>query len=62
MPKTRSGGVSRAEFNRVIDRLNERGKIIQDSLDGMRRDLDIQFHRIAQLQAEIDRITRSSRS
>jgi hypothetical protein len=42
--------VTRAEFDRVIDLLNERGEIIKK----MRRDLETQFTRIAQLQAELD--------
>jgi hypothetical protein len=51
--------VTRGEFNRVIDLLNRRGEILQEyrvSLDQMRRDLDTQFKRIAQLQSELDRI------
>jgi len=54
--------VSRGEFNHVIDLLNKRGKILQEhrvSLDQMRRDLDIQFKRIAQLQSELDRVKRA---
>jgi hypothetical protein len=51
MPKgTRA--VTRAEFNRVIGILNERGEILTD----IRRTLDIQFKRIAQLQAELDMV------
>lgn len=70
MPKTRSrrriGGakriplrkridVTRSEFNAVIALLNERGEI----LDDLRRTQDIQFQRIAQLQAELDVIARA---
>ena len=61
--KSRRFDVSRGEFNHVIDLLNERGKILQEyrmSLDQMRRDLDIQFKRIAQLQLELDQIKKES--
>lgn len=47
--------VTRAEFNRVIDLLNERGEI----LNGLRHNQEIQLQRIAQLQAELDRIKRA---
>jgi hypothetical protein len=59
IPKSRRFDVTRGEFNHVIDLLNQRGEILReyrDSLDQMRRDLDIQFKRIAQLQSELDRI------
>jgi hypothetical protein len=59
IPKARRIDVTRGEFNRVIDLLNRRGEILQEyrvSLDQMRRDLDTQFKRIAQLQSELDRI------
>ena len=46
--------VTRAEFDRVIDLLNKRGEII----DKMLRDLETQFTRIAQLQAEFDLLNR----
>ncbi len=50
IPKGRRIDVSRAEFDKVIDLLNVRG----DILNGLRKDLDIQFKRIAQMQAELD--------
>jgi hypothetical protein len=50
IPKGKRIGVSRTEFDRVIDMLNERGDIINT----LRKDLDIQFKRIAQMQAELD--------
>jgi len=62
IPKSRRFDVSRGEFNRVIDLLNKRGEILHEyriSLDQMRRDLDIQFKRIAQLQSELDRVKRA---
>jgi uncharacterized small protein (DUF1192 family) len=44
--------VTRAEFDRVIELLNERGQILND----LRHDLEIQFKRIAAMQTEIDRL------
>lgn len=44
--------MTRAEYNDLIEVLNARGEII----DGLRRDLDVQFKRIAQIQAELDTI------
>jgi hypothetical protein len=68
IPKSRRTAVTRAEFDRVIDILNQRGEILRayraaldehDSrLDRMGRDLDIQLKRIAQLQVELDRTGR----
>ena len=46
--------VTRAEFDRVIDLLNKRGEVV----DQICRDLETQFTRIAQLQAEVDLIKR----
>jgi len=63
IPKFRRFDVSRNEFNHVIDLLNKRGEILQEyrlSLDQMRRDLDIQFQRIAQLQVELDQVKKGS--
>jgi hypothetical protein len=63
IPKSRRFDVSRDEFNRVIDLLNKRGEILQEyrtSLDEMRRDLDVQFKRIAQLQFELDQVKKRS--
>jgi hypothetical protein len=59
IPKSRRFDVSRDEFNHVIDLLNSRGEILQEyreSLDRMRRELDTQFKRIAQLQQELDQV------
>jgi hypothetical protein len=47
--------VTRAEFNRVIEILNERGAILND----LRHNQEIQFKRIAQIQAELDAIKRA---
>ena len=63
IPKSRRFDVSRGEFNHVIDLLNKRSEILPEyrtSLDAMRRDLDIQFKRIAQLQSELDRVKKAS--
>jgi hypothetical protein len=53
--------VTRGEFDRVIDLLNERGEILKEyrqALDDIRHDLAVQFKRIAQLQAEVDELRR----
>lgn len=55
IPKGNRRGVSRAEFDRVIDILNERGELLNDIC----RTLDIQFKRIAQIQAELDGVRRA---
>jgi hypothetical protein len=47
--------VTRAEFNRVIEILNERGVILND----LRHNQEIQFKRIAQIQAELDEVKRA---
>jgi hypothetical protein len=48
--KGRRVDISRAEFNGLIDLLNERA----ETLNALLRNQDIQFQRIAQLQAEVD--------
>jgi hypothetical protein len=58
IPKARHRDVTRSEFNRVIDSLHERGDIITSNIGELRHDLDIQFKRIAQLQAELDQLKR----
>lgn len=55
IPATRHAVITRAEFNRLIARLNERGQIIND----LQKNQDIQFQRLAQLQAELDLIKRA---
>jgi chaperonin cofactor prefoldin len=60
--RTHGTHVTRAEFNRVIDRLNERGEVINQqaaALERVRQDLDIQFKRIAELQAELDGVKKA---
>jgi uncharacterized small protein (DUF1192 family) len=44
--------VRREEYNLLVDILNERGEIMRRLL----QDQEIQFQRIAQLQAELDRL------
>jgi hypothetical protein len=46
--------VTRAEYNRIIDVLNERGELI----DGLQRELDVQLRRIGQIQSELDEVRR----
>jgi hypothetical protein len=53
VPKSRRVDVTRAEFDRVLDLLNERGKVLND----LRENHEMQFKRIAQIQAELDRVT-----
>ena len=55
IPTTRRIDVTRAEFNRTIALLNERGKILND----LRHNQDVQFQRLAQLQAEVDLVRRA---
>ena len=55
IPKSRRVDVTRGEFDRVIDLLNERGEILNNII----RNQDIQFQRIAQIQAELDQIRRA---
>jgi hypothetical protein len=55
IPRTQRIDVTRAEFNRVIDLLNERGQILND----LRHNQEVQFKRIAQIQAELDQVKRA---
>jgi integrase len=53
--------VTRAEFNRMIDTLNERNVVLnalRDALHELQRASDVQFKRIAQIQAELDEVRR----
>jgi hypothetical protein len=56
IPLSRRVDVTRAEFNRVIALLNERSALIND----LRYNQEIQFKRIAQLQAELDLFRRAA--
>jgi hypothetical protein len=62
IPKARRVEIGRDEFNQAVDILNQRSEIIESQgklLAQMRRDLDIQFERIAQLQHQLDRLEKS---
>jgi len=50
LPKSRHVSVSRTEMNRLVDRLNERGDVLNRVLQTQR----IQFQRIAEIQADLD--------
>jgi hypothetical protein len=52
IPKGRRMDVTRAEFDRVIELLNQRGEMLND----LRADQRVQLMRIAQIQAELDRL------
>jgi hypothetical protein len=55
--------VTRAEFDRVIDLLNERGAIVNDILKHVERntrELEVQFTRLAEIQADLDSLKRMS--
>jgi hypothetical protein len=44
--------VTRAEYNHIIEVLNQRGEII----NGLRRELEVQLKRMGQIQAELDEV------
>jgi hypothetical protein len=49
----------RAEYNHIIDILNERRIVLnefRDDIDALQRASDVQFKRIAQMQTDIDSI------
>jgi hypothetical protein len=53
--------VTRKEYNFVIDVMNQRGEIVNDAIEELRRASEIQFKRIAQLQAEVDELKREKK-
>jgi hypothetical protein len=55
IPKGRRMDVRRDEFNLVIDILNQRGEILNAILHNQ----EIQFQRIAQIQADLDVLKRT---
>jgi len=62
VPKSRRIDVTRAEFDRVIDLLNERGAIINDiraHVERNTRELEVQFTRLAQIQVDLDSLKRA---
>jgi len=49
--------VTRGEYNRIIDILNERAVILndfRDAINELKRANDVQFKRVAQVQADLD--------
>lgn len=52
IPRAKRRDVTRGEYNALVDLLNERGEIISE----IQRTLEVQFRRIAQIQAELDAI------
>jgi hypothetical protein len=46
--------VARQEYKEIIHILNQRGEIIE----GLRRELETQFKRMAQIQSELDEVRR----
>ena len=55
IPKGRRTDVRREEFDHLIDVLNKRGEVVNAIL----RTQEIQFQRIAEMQAELDIIRRA---
>jgi hypothetical protein len=54
--------VTRGEFNRIIDILNDRNAMLnalRDAITHIEQASDVQFKRIAQMQAELDAIRKS---
>lgn len=54
--------VTRGEYNRIIDTLNERAISLNEfrnAINALHQASDVQFKRIAQLQAELDQIKRA---
>ena len=49
---SKQSDVTRREYNEIIRILNQRGEI----LDGLRRELETQFKRMAQIQSELDEV------
>ena len=47
--------VTRAEYNNVLEVLNQREEAIND----LRRELEVQFKRMAQMQSELDELRRA---
>lgn len=52
IPKARRAAVTREEYNRLVDMLNDRGELLNRIVG----DQKIQFQRIAQPQAEVDHL------
>jgi hypothetical protein len=59
IPKGRQVGIEREEYNRLIDLLNERGRLLNQLLLHQQQILQeqrIQFQRISQIQVELDQL------
>jgi hypothetical protein len=54
IPKTKRTDVTRGEFNALVDRLNERARVLDEAHMAILSNLEIQFKRIAEIQAELD--------
>ncbi len=55
--------VTRGEYNRIIDTLNERAVILNEfrnAINALQQASEVQFKRIAQLQADVDHLKRTS--
>jgi hypothetical protein len=53
--------VTRGEYNHIIDLLNERARVLnefRDAIFGLEHMSEMQFKRIAQLQADLDLLKR----
>jgi hypothetical protein len=62
VPRLTRIDVTRAEYNRIIDVLNERNIILNGLREGLERvehAIAVQFTRIAQLQADVDELKNS---
>ena len=54
--------VTRGEYNRIIDILNDRAVVLnefRDAINDLQRASDVQFKRIAQMQADFDVVKRA---
>ena len=61
-PPLKRTDVTRGEYNHIIDVLNERNEILNGLLEAIKtleRAGDVQFKRIAQIQADLDEIKRA---
>jgi hypothetical protein len=62
IPKSRRLDVTRGEFNGLIELLNRRSAVINEigqQVEKNARNIEVQFTRIAQIQADLDQIKRT---
>jgi hypothetical protein len=52
IPKAKRADVTRDEYNALVDRLNERARLIED----MQRTLEAHARRMTEMQAELDEL------